>query len=99
MASIYASFLLTGSTDETVPPDFFREIGFARFCDLMAHRDGMTNAQETRRIWRLMKRTDKAPKSIRLVFNTGQVLRHAPPEPTGSIASALDALWQRIIEN
>lgn len=102
MARLTASFSLDGKTTTAVPSRFFAELGRQGFIALMApYRDGITTAQETRQIWRLLHRQDAPPKSVRLIIKTSEIMalypRGAPG--TGSIASALDALWADLVEN
>ena len=101
MAQLTAAFSLDGQTTTRIPAAFFSRLGRQGFIDLMAHRDGITNAKETRDIWHLLQRPDAPPKGVRLIFKTSDVLGVHPPgsPPTGSIPSALDALWRNLIEN
>ena len=101
MARLSAAFSLDGQTTTRIPPAFFSSLGHQGFVDLMMRRNGITTSRETRRLWRLLQRTDAPPKGVRLIIKASEALALYPPgsQPTGSIASALDVLWRDLVEN
>ena len=101
MARLTVAFSLDGQTTTPIPAAFFSDLGRQGFIDLMLQRRGVTNTRETRHIWRLLQRPDVPPKNARLIIEKTELLNLYPAgsPPTGSLASALDALWGDVIEN
>lgn len=101
MSSLPVGFSLDGETVTIVPPRFFALIGRKGFDDLMTRRDGITNQNETRRIWRLLHRTDPPPPQVRLIVREADLELLFPPgtKPAGSWAAGLNIFWAIVTEH
>ena len=101
MARLTAAFSLDGQTTVRIPPAFFSDLGRQQFAELMSCRGGVTNAAETKQLWRLLHRRDTPPKGVLVIVSSIEALALYPPgwPGSGSIASALDLLWADFIEN
>jgi hypothetical protein len=61
-----------------LPPEFWKDISMSEFGDICER--GYLNAEQCKRLYRLLGRKDKPPKRLVPMVNTADLLRLFPPK-------------------